>query len=148
MGNFLATSASIGVPLFNNLVTVPYIFHPDRLGGMPWSEPSWIWLAFVTAVVNIITLMFLGTISGLMTTKKKCGKVDLFKSFHRSLWIVMGYFIGNTVLFMAPFIKAPLLPFMVMIPYGGWIVHGILVAISILFFGATGNAILRNEVCK
>ena len=148
MGNFLASGLSIGVPLVNHLVTVPYLFHPHRWGGVPWSEPNFIFKGIISFILNVVVLMVIGTFSGLMTTKKECRKTNLTRSIKRSLWLVIGYIIGNLILFALPFIKAPLLAFSLWMPYAGWLVHGLCVAISVMWFGAIGNSILRNEVCR
>ena len=148
MGNIIAASASIGVPLMTKTVVTPYIFHPLRWGGIPWSQPHWIIMALVTFIVNVILLMFIGTVSGMMSTKKLCNKINLVRSIKRSLWIVMGYVVGNIMLAILPFVKAPILALTLWMPYAGWIVHGLCVAIFVLFFGAIGNSMLRNEVCR
>lgn len=148
MGNLLACTASIGVPLFTKTVTMPFIFHPTRWGGIPWAAPHWIITGLLTFLLNAVTLMLLGTVSGLMTTKKDCNKAEVLPSIHRSLWLVFGYVIGNLLLFIFPFIKAPFLVFSLWLPYAGWLVHGFLVAIVMLFFGAIGNSMLRGEVCR
>jgi hypothetical protein len=52
------------------------------------------------------------------------------------------------VLIVLPFLKAPLLAVGLWMPYAGWIIHGIMVSAFVLLFGATGNSILRQEVCN
>jgi hypothetical protein len=148
MGNFLAAGLSIFVPLFNHLITIPFIFHPYRWGGTPWSPPHWMIIGAMKVLLNISTLMLLGTLSGMMNTQRQCRKIDLLRSIKRSLWLVAGYFFGNAMLFAMPFIKVPLLAFTIWIPYSGWIVHGVLLAAILLFFGAMGNSFLRAEVCQ
>ena len=148
MGNIITASTSTIIPLFNHLVTVPYLMHPHRWGGVPWKEPGFFYVAIIGFLVNILSLMIMGTISGLMTTKKECRKTNISRSIKRSLWIVAGYLFGNGVLTFLPFIKAPLLIFLFWVPYAGWVVHGILVSMFILIFGAMGNSMLREEVCR
>jgi len=148
MGNLLAATTSIFVPLINSLIVVPFIFHPERWGTVPWQPPSWVVLTAVTFLLNISALLALGTISGMMTTKNKCDKVDILQSMRRSMWVITGWLFGNLVLTIMPFIKAPLLAIGLWMPYGGWIIHGILVSASVLLFGAVGNSILRSEVCQ
>ena len=148
MGNLMAAVASIGVPLFTHSVTVPFLFHPSRWGGMPWHEPSWLVLGIVTLLCNVATLMGLGTLSGLMTTKRECNKMDPLLSVQRSIWLVVGYIVGNIFLLVMPFIKAPFLPFTFWLPYSAWLVHGFLLSGWILLFGAIGNSVLRQNVCR
>jgi len=147
MGNFISAGASIGVPLLTQLVTIPFLFHPHRWGGVPFKEPGWFMLSIVSIIINILTLMIIGTISGMMTTTKACRKIEVWRSIKRSMWVVAGYMFGNMIMWLLPFVKAPILPFMVMLPYGGWIVHGLFVSLSVLIFGAMGNTLLRAEVC-
>jgi len=148
MGNFISSITSIGVPLFNHLVTIPFIFHPHRWGGLPFTNPSGLYLTFITVIINVISLMIIGTVSGIMSTKQACRKSKIFMSIKRSIWVVLGYITGNIILHILPFLKVPLLPFMITIPYGGWLVHGILVALPILLFGSVGNTLLRDELCS
>jgi hypothetical protein len=147
MGNLIAASSSIGIPLFNHLVTVPYLFHPHKWGGEPWKQPHFVILGLVTFALNVISLMLMGTISGMMTTKKECQKINLRESIRRSLWVVLGYMVGNLALMLMPFIKAPILVMGLWMPYAGWLVHGLCVSAFVLFFGAIGNGMLRKEIC-
>jgi hypothetical protein len=147
MGNILASIGSIWVPLFTHLVTVPFIFHPLRWGGIPWGQPHWLLLGIVTFLCNAITLMGLGTISGLMTTKKECNRTNILRSIKQSLWLVLGFVIGNLIMFLLPFLKVPVLLLTLWLPYAGWIAHGICVFPAVLFCGALGNGMLRGAVC-
>lgn len=147
MGNLIATSASIFVPLFNHLVTMPYIYHPTRWGGVPWSEPSAFMSSFMHMFLNIILMAIIGVLSGTMSTLGACNKSNLRLSVLRSLWLVLGYLIGTAVISFMPFLKAPLLSVSVMFPYANWIVHGFLVSIFVLIFGAIGNNVLRKDIC-
>lgn len=147
MGNLLATLGTIGVPLFNHLVTIPFIYHPYRWGGVPWKPPGWFQLALVTFIANITLILLLGTLGGIMSTKQKCDKYDIWLSLKRSVWKLIGYFIGSAVLGVASSLKGPLLVWLSWLPYANWLVHGTMVALPILFLGALGTSILRDEVC-
>lgn len=147
MGNILAAGASVFIPLINHVITVPYIFHPLRWGGIPWSEPNGLVIGIVTKLLNILMLMIAGTISGIMSTKRKCDRMDVYMAIKRSMWLILGYTIGNMVLAVAPFIKVPVLMFTIWLPYAGWIAHGLCVSAFVLLFGAMGNMKLRGEVC-
>lgn len=148
MGNLIAAGLSTFVPLTTHLVTIPYILHPERWGGMPWREPSAVTYTLLTMLSNVILMMMLGTLSGMMTTKQKCNRSDVRKSMWRSIYGVIGFIIGSIVLAVAPVIKAPALSFFSSwLPYAGWIVHGAIVAIFVLVFGAFGNNSVRRAVC-
>lgn len=146
MGNFLATSISIVLPLINYTVVLPYIFYPPRW-GIPWSPPGSLVMGGVGAVVILTELLILGVLSGVMNTLRKCNKIDLKQSSKRSLWIIMGFILGNVLLFTMPFLKAPLLIAMIGLPYAGWLVHGLMTAVPVLLFGAMGNEKLLEDVC-
>jgi hypothetical protein len=147
MGNLLATFGTIGVPLFNHLVTIPFIYHPYRWGGVPWKAPGWLQLAIVTFIANVTLLLLISTLGGIMSTKQACDKYDVWLSLKRSIWKLLGYFIGSAVLSVASSIKGPFLVWLSWMPYANWIVHGALVAIPILFLGAMGTNLLRTDVC-
>lgn len=147
MGNFLACTASIGVPLLTKLVTIPFLLHPTRWGGIPWKEPHWAFMGFMTVFLNLLSIMILGTLSGMMTTEQACRKHDILQSFRRSTWLVLGYLVGNALLMIFPFIKVPFLLFGMWLPYAGYLIHGFLVSIVMMFFGAMGNTILRAQIC-
>jgi hypothetical protein len=148
MGNLIAAGLSIGVPLTTHLVTVPYILHPTRWGGLPWSPPGAIKLSILTFISNMVLLIIIGTLSGTMSTKQRCRKYDVGKSMSKSIWIIIGFLVGNITLAFAPVIKAPLLSSTLWMPYAGWLSHGLIVAIFVMFFGAVGQRKLRNEVCR
>lgn len=147
MGNLIVTGASVFVPLFNEIVTIPYLYSPLRWGGIPWSPPNSIYVNMTRIILNIIVLIILGTLSGLMTTERQCRRLDLWLSIKRSSWVLLGYFVGNVFLTLIPMIKAPLLALLIWLPYAGWIAHGLIVALFILFLGSFGNAYQRAETC-
>lgn len=147
MGNIVVTTGSVFIPLFNKLFTIPFFYHPYRWGKIPWYEPNPYFMSLFQFFLNIIMIAFLATISGLMTTQRECRKHDLLKSFKNSLMPIFGYIVGNILVFMMPFLKAPLLSIFSWVPYSGYLVHGAMVAIFVLIFGAMGNATLRENVC-
>lgn len=147
MGNLIASLGSIGVPLFHHLVTIPYLYHPRRWGGVPWVPPSLIQLAIVTVLLNIISMVILGTVSGIMTTKQKCQKSNLLKSMLNSVWVVAGLLIGNVFMSFFGAIKGPFLVWLNWMPYASWVVQGIMVSLLVMIFGSIGNTLLRKSVC-
>lgn len=147
MGNLIVTVSSIFIPLFNKLVTVPYILHPYRWGGVPWTEPSQLFVMFLNFVFNLMLLSAVSTLSGMMTTEEDCRKHDIWVSFKRSTWVMLGYVIGSIVIFLAPIAKAPILAVSTWIPYAGLLVHNALVSLFVMLFGAIGNSVTRADVC-
>ena len=147
MGNFIVTTGSVFIPLFTKLVTVPYFYHPHHWGGIPWEEPGGIGLNIVSFIFNVLTLAILATVSGMMTTERECRKYKVWKSMKRSIWAILGYIIGNIVIFMLPVVKAPLLAIFAWLPYAGYLVHGMMVSAFVMLFGALGNQVLRMQVC-
>lgn len=146
MGNLIVTIGSVFIPLISDKLIIPFMYHPSRWGGIPWSEPG-ISASILSFFSNIMMLVILSTISGMMTTSRKCRKKDLKQSVKRSTWVVLGYIIGNIAAFFLPIIKAPILMATMWLPYAGYIAHGILVGLFVLLFGAMGNARLRMEIC-
>jgi hypothetical protein len=147
MGNLLATLGTIGVPLFNHLVTIPFIYHPNRWGGIPWQAPSLMQLTIVTFIANISLVLLLGTLGGIMSTKKKCDKVDIGKTMWRNIWRILGFLAGNAALAVFSSLKGPMLVWLGWVPYASWVVHGVLVAIPVLIMGALGTSVLLSDVC-
>jgi hypothetical protein len=148
MGNFIASALSIFVPLTTHLVVLPYMYHPERLGGIPWKPPNPIMLMLVKFISNIAMIIALGTLSGMMTTKQKCKKYDTAKSFSSSKWLVLGFIIGHVVLQLLRNIKSVPLANLSWMPYADWIVTGTIVSIFVLSLGAIGNTKLRKSVCS
>jgi hypothetical protein len=148
MGNLLASTISIGVPLFNHLVTIPYLYHPYRWGGIPWTPPGFLKLAIATLIANVALIMLIGTISGIMSTKQKCNKTDLKKSIINSLWLTFGFLLSNGLLSVFASLKGSALVWLAFMPYASWIVQGLMSFVVVLFFGALGNNMLRNSVCR
>jgi hypothetical protein len=147
MGNFLATLGTIGVPLFNHLVTIPFIYHPYRWGGVPWKAPGWFQLALVTLIANITLIMILATIGNIMSTKQSCNKQDIQLSAIHSFWKVAAFLLGSAILSIFSSFKGPLLVWLSWLPYASWIIHGIIVAIPVLLLGAVGTTVLIRRVC-
>lgn len=147
MGNFLATLGTIGVPLFNHLVTIPFIYHPYRWGGVPWKAPGWFQLALVTFIANITLIMLLATMGNIMSTKQSCDKQDIPLSAIYSLWKVAAFMLGSAILSVFVSLKGPLLVWLGWMPYSSWIVHGLMVAIPILLLGSLGTNALIRRVC-
>ena len=147
MGNLIASLGSIGVPLFHHLVTIPYLYHPHRWGGIPWVAPGILQLSIVTVLLNIVSMIILGTISGIMTTKQKCNKSSLIKSIINSVWVVAALLIGNGFMSIFGSIKGPFLVWLKWMPYSSWVVQGIMVSLVVLLFGSIGNTLLRKSVC-
>lgn len=146
MGNLMATSMSIALPLINYSYVLPYIFYPTRW-GIPWSPPGSLMAGLIGLVIITVELMIVGSISGIMNTVKSCNKIDVKMSVKRSMWIILGYMLGNVLLFTMPFLKAPLLIMTIGLPYAGWIAHGIMTAIPVMLFGAMGIDRLLGDVC-
>jgi hypothetical protein len=147
MGNLLATLGTIGVPLFNHLVTIPFLYHPSRWGGIPWKSPNFIQLSIVTFILNVSLVLLLGTLGGIMSTKKECNKTDVPKTMWRNIWRLIGFLVGNAVLAVFVSLKGPLLVWLGWMPYASWLVHGIIVALPVLLLGAIGTNILIRDVC-
>ena len=147
MGNLIVTSTSIVIPLITDKIIIPFVFYPTRWGSIPWKEPSMFVTGPLKFVINLVTLSLLAAVSGMMSTTKECNKKDFLLSWKRSIWVILGYLIGNMVVTLLPMIKAPILMAMMWMPYAGYIAHGMLVSLFIMFFGAMGNTKLRNDVC-
>lgn len=81
----------------------------------------------------------MGTISNIMNNLKKCNDYGFNNALKYSYFPLLGYFLGNLVLFILPIIKAPLLAIFIWLPYANYIVHGMLVAIFVLFSGYMGT---------
>ena len=146
MGNLIVTIGSIFIPLISDKLIIPFLYHPMRWGGIPWNEPG-MSASFLSFSFNILMLITLATISGMMTTTRKCNKKNFYRSLKRSIWVVLGYIIGNMSAFFLPIIKAPMLIATMWLPYAGYLAHGVIVSIFVLLFGAMGNARLRIEIC-
>ncbi len=146
MGNLIVTIGSIFVPLITDKVFIPYIYHPSRWGGVPWSEPG-MFSGILKTILNISVIAILGTISGMMTTKKECNKTDVWLSLKRSTWPILGYLIGNIMITFLPILKAPLLMFFIWFPFASYLTHGFLVSLFVMFFGALGNGRIRLDLC-
>jgi hypothetical protein len=148
MGNLLVSIASIFVPLGTRKIIIPYFFHPYNT-EIPWSPPSPFRLNLVSNFFNVLILMVLGTISGVMATLRYCDKYSFYIGFKHTIWLVVGFVIGNLVLVIFPMLKAPILVAVNnWLPYADYIVHGLIVSLFVLFFGAIGNELLIKAVCN
>ena len=147
MGNLITAGSSIFIPLIVRGQILPYLFHPYKWGGIPWEPPGSLTLLITTVLCNIILLQIIATISGVMATLRECDTYDITESYWKSFWPVLGFVIGNIVIYCVPVIKALFLAAFMWLPYADYLVHGALVSIFVLFIGAKGNTKLINELC-
>ncbi len=142
----MVTAMSTFLPLINYLVVVPYIFYPSRW-GIPYNRPNGFVIAIASIVIMLVELVILGTVSGIMNTVKECNRYDVKIALKRSLWIIIGYIVGNITLFFLPFLKAPFLIVGMGLPYAGWLIHGFMVSIPVMLFGAMGTTKILADIC-
>lgn len=140
MGNLITTITSIFVPLGVDSYIVPYVFHPYRWGGVPWTPPSAFSLFFVSNLFIFLILSLIGTLSGVMASLRTCNKYNLQQAISNSIFIIIGYIVGNTILFVLPVIKGPILTIFGWLPWANYLIHGTLVAFVIMIFGSIANA--------
>lgn len=146
-GNFISALLSIPVPLITRMLFIPYLFHPSRWGGHPWTPPSELIQTGLSVVINLLIIFLLGILSNIMVTLKTCNKKDLSASARRASWTVIGWVIGSIVIFFLPFLKAPLLTFTIAVPFAGYLVTGLLVSIFVYIFSEIGNNVIISDVC-
>ena len=147
MGNLVVTLASIPLPLITDKIIAPFIFHPERWGGIPYRPPGYFKLTFFTGCVNIAILIALSMLSSATSAIRECDKVDWWISFKRSGWVVLGYLLGNLFAFTMPIIKSPMISVLMFLPYCGYWVNGLIVAPFILLMGALMNTRVRTDIC-
>ena len=147
LGNLIATILSIPTPLFTRLLLIPYLFHPKRWGGYPWSPPMDITITTVSLVINLIIIYFLGTLANMMTTLRECNNKNLALSMKRASWTLLGWIVGSCVIYLLPFLKAPILTFTISFPFAGFLVTGFLVSIFVFIFSEIGSKIIISDVC-
>ena len=147
MGNLIVATSSIFVPILTKTFTYPYIMHPYRWGGLPWEEPGIFAQGAVTKMLNFGTIMTLAAISNMMNSVKTCHKVDLWLSYRRSIFALIGYIVGQLVAYFVPMVKAPIVGFLTWLPYAGYIADGLITFPFILFFGSMGTAKIRSDIC-
>jgi|688.fasta_scaffold93856_3 hypothetical protein len=147
MGNLITAGSSIFIPFFVKTSILPAIYDPYRWGGIPWDPPNIVVLTTIKIFFNLILLQAVAFITGIMTTMATCDNYDFGVIYKNTFWPLLGFIIGNIVITVIPIIKATILPAFMWLPYAHYIVHGSLVAIFVLIFGAWGSTDNINAIC-
>lgn len=147
MGNLITAGVSIFIPFVVRLKVLPIIYDPYRWGGIPWEPPNIFIFTFVKIFFNLLILQVFAFMSGIMSTMANCDKVDAWLAYKNTYWPLLGFVIGNIVITVLPIIKATILPAVMWFPYAHYLVHGALVAIFVLIFGAWANTNNIDAVC-
>lgn len=147
MGNLITAGSSIIIPFFVRLTVLPAIYNPYRWGGIPWKPPNIIVFTVIKIFFNIILLQAVAYVGGIMSAMAACDTYDPWTVYRNTYWPILGFIIGNIVITILPVIKATILPAVMWMPYAHYIVHGFLVAIFVLLFGAFGTTTNINETC-
>jgi hypothetical protein len=146
-GPLMVSTASIFTPFVTEKIIVPFLFEPGRLGSIPWTDPSAFYLGSVGFLVKVAILVFFGVISNTMGSLRQCKKWRFAASLKRSLWILVGWLGGTTLLTILPFIKMPLLAVFFWLPYADWFVHGFVVSIFVFISAIIGRGMTIRDVC-
>ena len=147
MGNLITAGTSIFIPFFVRLTVLPAIYNPYRWGGIPWKPPNIIIFTIVKIFFNLFLLQCVAFITGIMSTMAACDNYDAWTIYKNTYWPLLGFIIGNIIITTVPIIKATILPAVMWMPYAHYIVHGSLVAIFVLIFGAIGTTDNINAIC-
>jgi hypothetical protein len=148
MGNTILGISLITSPIITNELVLPFIFHPYRWGGIPWTPPSTFMQSLVRFISNTLLFFVFAIANYMASTVKRCDKYDFWQSFKRTLWPFLAFLLANAFFSFATVIKAPIISATnTWLPYAGHIVQGTLVATMVMLFSAIGRDMLLKEVC-
>ena len=139
---------SIFAPLLTQELILPYIYHPYRLGRIPFKAPGMFEYVTVYLLAIVLIIGTCATIAGMMSTTKECHKISVWKSIIEAKWAMFFGIIGISVLFFLSVIKAPLLVLMAPVPYSNLLVTGIMLSMFVVFGHYLGTNYLLRDVCE
>ena len=149
-GNTLATIMALILPYLTRFHILPYMYHPYRYGGIPFTPPSFFEFQSMYYIIIFGVLIFFYLISGFMSIYKICNKPPA-ESYDVILYNVIKFlltlFVCLFILFFLPLLKFPFLTAFVILPYANEIVNGIFWAFFTLVGTTWANIDNVTRVC-
>lgn len=146
--HFIPLLLIIIIPLLTKELIIPYLLHPFRFGGIPFKKPSAIKYGILYLLIIVFIICALDSLSNSLTTMKECNEVNMWKSIKATKWMAISISFGLILLFLVPFLKAPLLALFFAVPYSNQIVTGIMLLPFALFGYFIGKRTVKKNVCN
>lgn len=149
-GNVLAFLTAIITPYLVRFNLLPYLYHPYRYGGIPFSAPSFFEYQSLYYIFILVILTIMYILSGFMAIYKTCNRPPS-QSYPIILYNITKFlivmFVCLFILFFMPLIKYPLLSTLIILPYANEIVNGIFWALFTLFGVTWANMDNVSRIC-
>lgn len=145
------TLSSMYIPFITKLTILPALYYPvtgDGSGFENWVPPSSVKLGVMNALINLLLIIAVGTVTGTMSTAGACNRRRVKQSLYHTIFPVAAFFGTRILLHFVPLVKAPVIAALSFLPYAGMITDALFTGFFTLFIGALGNAKLRRDVCN
>lgn len=132
------------LPILLQSYLVPLIFHPQRLGSIPWHPPYWITVSSVETFLTYLGIFVSFVYGATIMTLDFCERRDLRLSARRSVWALLGYLVSYFIYAPVSYVLTPILTH---IPYGILIIGNLIRSIVGFYIARMGLQSVVEEVC-
>lgn len=146
-GNLLNALLALFTPYLVRFHLLPFIYHPYRYGGIPFTAPSFFehQSMYYICILMIISICYF--ISSYMATLKICRQSNYQIATFNYRKLLTMLILCLIILIIFPIAKIPLLTYMIMLPYANEAVNGIFWAIFTFIGVAWSNRTNIYQVC-
>lgn len=131
-------------PFVSKYFITPLVFHPQRLGGVPWSPPMGITLSLTETVITYLGIFIAFVYSATVYSLDFCGQRNLELNSKRSIWAIGGYIFARLISDPLSMLVAP---FVNIVPYGGELTGHLVRSYIGFYFGRMGLQSVVEELC-
>ena len=147
-GNLLSSFFAFMTPYLVRFHLLPYIYHPYRYGGIPFTAPSFFEYQGMYYAFIIIFISLFYFISNYMATLKICDNYDYKITIFNYRKLLLMLILCILLLIIVPIVKIPFLTSMIILPYANELVNGIFWAIFTFIGVVWANRETVYMVCK
>lgn len=133
------------LPIINRYFITPLVFHPQRLGGVPWTPPNSILITLVETIIDYFFIIVIFIFSSTVYSLDFCGKRDITLSSKRTIWAVMGYLISKIISYPLSMLMTPITS---IIPFGDELATQFIRSYIGMYFASMGFESVVEELCN
>lgn len=149
-GNLLTIFMAFILPYIVRFHFIPYLYHPYRYGGIPFTPPSFMEYQGIYYLTILGVLSGFYILSGFLNVYKFCQRPFndsypiILYNLTKFLFVL---FICLFILFFLPLLKYPLLSTLIIVPYANDLVNGIIWSIFTMIGVTWANISTISQVC-
>lgn len=146
-GNLLVLIFTILAPYFSRQYFLPYLYHPYRYGGIPFTPPKFIefQMVYYFGILMISAIVYF--VSGYLNSLKLCQKTEYQKVIYNYPKVLLLQLVAIFVLLFIPIFKVYLLTFMIIFPYANELVNGLIIGVATFLGAVWANRSTVYQIC-